>query len=82
VVLIGQDAPIIRDVLGDTQVDCTMAATMEQAVAQAFARALEGDAVVLSPACASFDMFRNYPHRGRVFTDTVNELALEQGEVA
>ena len=81
VVLIGQDAPIIMEVLGGTEVDCTMAATMEQAVAQAFARALEGDAVVLSPACASFDMFRNYPHRGRVFADTVNELALEQGEV-
>lgn len=81
VVLIGQDAPILLDVLSGTGVECLTAASMEQAVSQAFSRALEGDAVVLSPACASFDMFRNYPHRGRVFVDAVQELALEQGEI-
>jgi UDP-N-acetylmuramoylalanine--D-glutamate ligase len=82
VVLIGQDGPIIHEVLAGTGVDCVTAVSMEQAVEFAFARSLEGDAVLLSPACASFDMFRNYPHRGSVFVDAVNALALEMGEVA
>ncbi len=82
VVLIGQDGPIIEEVLAGTGVDCITAISMDQAVALAFARALDGDAILLSPACASFDMFRNYPHRGSVFVDAVNALALEQGEVA
>ena len=44
---------------------------------QLLALAQGGDAVVLSPACASFDMFRNYPHRGEVFAQAVAELAAE-----
>ncbi len=82
VVLIGQDAPVLMDTLQVTGVSCELAHDMEQAVSKAFAHAVEGDAVVLSPACASLDMFRNYPHRGQVFVDAVHELALDQGEVA
>jgi UDP-N-acetylmuramoylalanine--D-glutamate ligase len=81
IILIGQDATHIRDTLAQTGVPCLLAVDMRQAVKIAFDQAAEGDAVVLSPACASYDMFRNYPHRGQVFTDEVTELALDQGEV-
>lgn len=81
VVLIGQDAPVLLDTLSATSVPCELVSTLEQAVSAAFSFAEEGDAVVLSPACASMDMFKNYPHRGRVFVDAVLELALDQGEV-
>jgi UDP-N-acetylmuramoylalanine--D-glutamate ligase len=81
VVLIGQDAPIILDTLVPSGVNCVMARDMRDAVRQAFELATEGHAVLLSPACASFDMFKNYPHRGQVFVDEVNELALDQGEI-
>ena len=82
VVLIGQDAPILFDTLSPTGVPCEIAHSLEAAVAKAFSHASQGDAVVLSPACASLDMFRNYPHRGQVFVEAVTELALECGEVA
>ena len=82
VVLIGQDATIMSQVLGPSGVPCVLATNMKDAVAQAFAFAQEGDVVLLSPACASFDMFQNYPHRGQVFVSEVTELALDQGEVA
>jgi UDP-N-acetylmuramoylalanine--D-glutamate ligase len=49
-------------------------ATLEQAVEKGFALALPGDAVLLSPACASWDMFRNYAHRAEVFIAAVREL--------
>ncbi len=81
VVLIGQDASIIRDTLDPSGVNCVMARDMKDAVRQAFELATEGHAVLLSPACASLDMFKNYPHRGQVFVDEVNELALDQGEI-
>jgi UDP-N-acetylmuramoylalanine--D-glutamate ligase len=51
---------------------------MEEAVAQARAQAQPGDAVLLSPACASFDMFRNYIHRGEVFAACVRKLSHAQ----
>jgi UDP-N-acetylmuramoylalanine--D-glutamate ligase len=55
------------------------AQTMDAAVAQANQRAHAGDAVLMSPACASFDMFDNYEHRARVFCDAVKALALDAG---
>ena len=82
VILIGQDASLLSQVLAPAEVPCVVARDLPHAVAQAFERAQEGDAIVLSPACASFDMFKNYPHRGQVYVDAVLELALDQGEVA
>ena len=56
---------------------------MEQAVRKAAVAARAGDAVLLSPACASFDMFRNYAHRAEVFAQAVRELAqARQGEAS
>ncbi len=75
VVLIGRDAPRIRAALRDTTVPLLDASTLEDAVGQARQRARAGDAVLLSPACASLDMFRNYPHRAEVFRAAVRELA-------
>jgi UDP-N-acetylmuramoylalanine--D-glutamate ligase len=51
------------------------AQTLENAVRRAAAVAQEGDVVLLAPACASFDQFRNYEHRGQVFKQTVHALA-------
>jgi UDP-N-acetylmuramoylalanine--D-glutamate ligase len=78
-VLIGRDALAIRAVLEPTGVTLLDAATMDEAVRAATARAHPGDAVLLSPACASFDMFRNYPHRAEVFRAAVQVLANEAG---
>jgi UDP-N-acetylmuramoylalanine--D-glutamate ligase len=50
------------------------AETLEKAVKQAASSAQSGDVVLLAPACASFDQFRNYQHRGQVFKDTVRAL--------
>jgi UDP-N-acetylmuramoylalanine--D-glutamate ligase len=79
VVLIGRDAPLIRDALQSAGVALLDAATMEDAVTQANARAHAGDAVLMSPACASFDMFDNYTHRAQVFVGAVRDLALSAG---
>lgn len=78
-VLIGRDGPAIREVLADTGVTLVDAATMEEAVRVATERAHAGDAVLMSPACASFDMFRNYGHRAEVFRAAVQALADEAG---
>jgi UDP-N-acetylmuramoylalanine--D-glutamate ligase len=75
VVLIGRDAPAIAAALAATRVPVVAQATMEAAVEAAFAMAREGDAVLLSPACASFDMFRNYGHRGEVFAAAARAVA-------
>jgi len=50
------------------------AETLERAVMYAAANAHDGDIVLLAPACASFDQFENYEHRGRVFKDLVKRL--------
>ncbi|MGE0496424.1 MAG: UDP-N-acetylmuramoyl-L-alanine--D-glutamate ligase [Ramlibacter sp.] len=78
-VLIGRDGPLIRAVLEDANVTLIDAATLPEAVALATQRAHAGDAVLMSPACASFDMFDNYPHRARVFREAVNDLAQQAG---
>lgn len=75
VILIGRDADLIARAIGASGVAVQRAGSMEQAVAQARAQAQAGDAVLLSPACASFDMFRNYPHRGEVFAACVRNIA-------
>jgi UDP-N-acetylmuramoylalanine--D-glutamate ligase len=79
VVLIGRDAPLIRTVLESTGVELLAADSMAAAVALAADRAQNGDAVLMSPACASFDMFDNYGHRAQVFCDAVQALALGEG---
>ena len=75
VVLIGCDARAIAAALEGVRVPIARASSMEDAVEAAFALASRGDAVLLSPACASFDMFRNYSHRGDVFAAAVRALA-------
>jgi UDP-N-acetylmuramoylalanine--D-glutamate ligase len=74
VVLIGRDAPAISAAIVATGVPVENAGTMEAAVTRAAALARPGDAVLLSPACASFDMFRNYGHRGDVFAAAARAL--------
>ncbi len=78
-ILIGRDGPKIRAVLEDSGVTLLDAESMEQAVSLAAQRAHAGDAVLMSPACASFDMFRNYPHRAQVFRAAVQALARDSG---
>jgi len=79
VILIGRDAPLIREALANTGVALIDAPTLEAAVPQAAAHAQPGDALLLSPACASFDMFRNYEHRAQVFHEAVAALAADRG---
>lgn len=79
VVLIGRDAPLLREALADCGVPVEDAASLEDAVHAAKAHAKAGDAVLLSPACASMDMFRNYAHRAEVFVNTVQAMVEEAG---
>ncbi|WP_028601523.1 UDP-N-acetylmuramoyl-L-alanine--D-glutamate ligase [Ottowia thiooxydans] len=79
VVLIGRDAALIRSALEGTGVPLMDAADMEQAVALAREHAQAGDAVLLSPACASLDMYRNYGHRADAFCTAVREIAHAEG---
>ena len=74
VVLIGRDASLIADALGDA-IPQVRAASLDEAIAQSRALAQSGDAVLLSPACASFDMFKNYEERGQLFARAVGALA-------
>ena len=72
--LIGRDGPAIARALNGV---CTLetCATLPEAVQAAARAARPGDTVLLSPACASFDMFTDYAHRGAVFAQAVQELA-------
>jgi UDP-N-acetylmuramoylalanine--D-glutamate ligase len=74
-VLIGRDASLIREALAGGDAPVVDAKDMVDAVAQASALAQSGDAVLMSPACASFDMFKDYEHRARVFAQAVADLA-------
>jgi UDP-N-acetylmuramoylalanine--D-glutamate ligase len=74
-VLIGRDGPLIEKAIGAAaNVTIESARDMDDAVSRARALARPGDAVLLSPACASFDMFRNYEHRAQVFIAAVRAL--------
>lgn len=85
VLLIGRDGPAIRATLEangalavDAMIDC--GTDLPAAVKLAAKLAQPGDAVLLSPACASLDMFKNYAHRAQVFIDTVRDVALDAGQ--
>ncbi len=73
VVAIGEARPLVRDALG-ARIAVHEANDMAGAVRKAFACASPGGTVVLAPACASFDMFRDYAERGRVFKQEVRRL--------
>ncbi|WP_233218123.1 UDP-N-acetylmuramoyl-L-alanine--D-glutamate ligase [Roseateles chitinivorans] len=81
VALIGRDAPQIEAALRDSGVVMHRHESLEAATHWALAQAQSGDSVLLSPACASLDMFRNYAHRAEVFIATVRELAEDEGFV-
>ena len=81
VLLIGKDGPAIREAIAGTGIELVDCPALEIAVERAAELARPGDGVLLSPACASLDMFRNYLHRSEVFIDAVRELALARGEV-
>jgi UDP-N-acetylmuramoylalanine--D-glutamate ligase len=80
VVLIGRDAGLIRSAIAhNSGLQILAADSMPQAVELAAQQARNGDAVLLSPACASFDMFDDYTHRARVFVESVAALAQRSG---
>ncbi|WP_278929134.1 UDP-N-acetylmuramoyl-L-alanine--D-glutamate ligase [Pseudomonas qingdaonensis] len=74
VVLLGRDAERLAQALGDS-VPLIRVSSLDEAVQQAAALAQPGDAVLLSPACASLDMFKNFEERGRLFAQAVEGLA-------
>ncbi|MGI4845028.1 MAG: UDP-N-acetylmuramoyl-L-alanine--D-glutamate ligase [Janthinobacterium lividum] len=80
VLLIGRDAPSVRAAIEPTGVPVFDLPGLPEAVRRAAGLARPGDSVLLSPACASLDMFTNYAHRAQVFVDAVREIALEKGQ--
>jgi UDP-N-acetylmuramoylalanine--D-glutamate ligase len=84
VATIGRDAAVIEAALAGAAaagIPIQRHDTLEAATTWCFTQARPGDAVLLSPACASLDMFRNYGHRAEVFVQAVKALAAEQGVV-
>ena len=79
VVLIGRDRERIADALRDCGIPLLRADSLEAAVKLAYSRALPGDGVLLSPACASYDMFRDYRHRGEEFARFARALEGSMG---
>jgi UDP-N-acetylmuramoylalanine--D-glutamate ligase len=79
VLLIGRDAALIEKAIRASGVPVERVVTMDQAVARAARVAQAGDAVLLSPACASFDMFRDYKHRGEAFAAAIAALDAAPG---
>ena len=79
VILIGRDGAVIGEALKASGVPLVFAKDMADAVAKAGTLAAAGDAVLLSPACASFDMFRDYQHRAEVFIAAVNAWLASAG---
>jgi UDP-N-acetylmuramoylalanine--D-glutamate ligase len=80
VLLIGKDAPLVKAAIEPSGVPCFDLDDLPQAVRRAAGLARANDSVLLSPACASLDMFTNYAHRAQVFVDAVREIALEKGQ--
>jgi UDP-N-acetylmuramoylalanine--D-glutamate ligase len=82
-VLVGQARPIIREAANQAGVTYPVldAGSMLEAVQKATGLARAGDAVVLSPACASYDMFRNFGERGMVFRDAVSSIGARRLDV-
>lgn len=78
VMLIGRDADIIANALEGTKVPMERAATLQEAVRRGYALAQPGDIVLLSPACASWDMFDGYAHRARVFIEEAMAIKQER----
>jgi UDP-N-acetylmuramoylalanine--D-glutamate ligase len=76
-VLIGEDAETIENELG-TSAPFERAADMKDAVARSYEAAEKGDVVLLAPACASFDMFESFEHRGAVFKEEVGALKAQK----
>ncbi len=72
-VLLGEAKPLLAEAFHGV-LPCLEAGTMEEAVSLALARTGPGDAVLLAPACSSFDMFTDYAHRGRVFAECARRL--------
>lgn len=82
VVLIGRDGPLIREALSGTGVSVTASENLPDAVTAASQLAHEGDVVLMSPACASLDMFDSYVHRAQVFAEAVRSMATQEGVMA
>jgi UDP-N-acetylmuramoylalanine--D-glutamate ligase len=77
--LIGEDAETIANELG-TSAPFERASDMKDAVARSYAAAEKGDVVLLAPACASFDMFESFEHRGKVFKEEVGHKKAQKAQ--